>query len=111
MHNWRGKPFIALLRFHVEIMIGNAKVQIIFEMTYYEIIKLCKESIDRLNSAGFRMDDCKYVELYEDYKQMHDAGEKMTYIVSVLHDRYNVCERKIYELIKLFGSHCIIDAV
>lgn len=80
-------------------------------MTYYEIIKLSKEPIDRLNSAGFRLEDCQYLRLYEDYKRMHKAGDKMTYIVSVLHDRYNVCERKVYDLIKRFGRHCTIDAV
>lgn len=80
-------------------------------MTYYEIIKLSKEPIFRLKSAGFRMEDCKYLELYEDYIRMHNAGEKMTYIVNVLHDRYHVCERKVYDLVKRFGSNCTIDAV
>ena len=47
-------------------------------MTYYEIIKLSKEPIDRLNSAGFRLEDCQYLALYEDYKRMHEAGDKMT---------------------------------
>lgn len=79
-------------------------------MTYYEIIKLSKEPIDRLNSAGFRLEDCQYLALYEDYKRMHEAGDKMTYIVSVLHDRYHVCERKVYDLIKRFGRHCTIGA-
>lgn len=92
-------------------MIGDAKVIIFLEMTYYEIIKLSKEPINRLNSAGFRLEDCQYVALYEDYKRMHEAGDKMTYIVSVLHDRYHVCERKVYDLIKRFGKHCTIDAV
>ena len=92
-------------------MIGDAKVIIFSEMTYYEIIKLSKEPINRLNSAGFRLEDCQYVALYEDYKRMHEAGDKMTYIVSVLHDRYHVCERKVYDLIKRFGKHCTIDAV
>lgn len=80
-------------------------------MTYNEIIKLSKEPIDRLNSAGFRLEDCQYLTLYEDYKRMHEAGEKMTYIVSVLHERYHVCERKVYDLIKRFGMHCMIGAV
>ena len=80
-------------------------------MTYYEIIKLSKEPIDRLNSAGFRLKYCQYLALYEDYRRMREAGDKMTYIVSVLHDRYHVCERKVYDLINRFGSHCTIGAV
>jgi hypothetical protein len=92
-------------------VIGTAKLQKKIEMTYYEILKLSKEPIDRLNSAGFRLEDCQYLALYEDYKRMHEAGDKMTYIVSVLHDRYHVCERKVYDLIKRFGRHCTIGAV
>lgn len=92
-------------------MIGNAKVLKILEMTYYEIIKLSKESIDRLGSADFRIDDCRFVPLYEDYRRMHDEGDKMTYIVSVLSDRYHVCERKVYDLIRRFGRSCTIGAV
>ena len=80
-------------------------------MTYYELIKMIKEPIDWLNSADFRLEDCQYLALYEDYKRMHEAGDKMTYIVSVLHDRYHVCERKVYDLIKRFGRHCTIGAV
>ena len=45
-------------------MIGDAKVIIFFKMTYYEIIKLNKEPINRLNSAGFRLEDCQYVAFY-----------------------------------------------
>ena len=91
-------------------MIGTAKLRIFSEMTYYEIIKLSKESIYRMNSAGFKMEDWQYLELYEDYMSMHHAGEKMTYIVNVLHERYHVCERKVYDLVKRFGQNCTIDA-
>ena len=42
---------------------------------------------------------------------MHEAGDKMTYIVSVLPERYHVCERKVYDLIKRFGRHCTIGEV
>ncbi len=92
-------------------MIGDAKLLFFLEMTYYDIIKLTKEPIDRLNSAGFRLEDCQFLPLYEDYRRMREAGDKMTYIVSVLSDRYHVCERKVYDLIKRFGKRCTVDAV
>ena len=56
------------------------------------------------------MEDCQYLALYEDYRRMHDAGNKTTYIVAVLHSRYNVSERKVYDLIKRFGKCCTIGA-
>ena len=92
-------------------MIGGAKVQNNFEMTLFEILNFNKELIDRLISVGFKPDDCRYVALYADYKKMHGQGEKVTYIVSTLSDRYNVSERKVYNIIKKFETNCTIGAV
>ena len=80
-------------------------------MTYYEMIKLNRLSLDKLSSGGFRIDDCKYIELYEEYLRMYRSGDKVTYIVAVLHERYGVCERKIYDIVKRMGRNCTIDAV
>ena len=92
-------------------MIGDAKVQLFFEMTLFEILNFNKELIDRLISVGFKLDDCRYVALYADYKKMHGRGEKVTYIVSALSDRYKVSERKVYNIIKKFETDCTVGAV
>lgn len=48
----------------------------------------------------------QYIELYNDYNRLLDEGEKVSYIVAVLAERYNVCERKVYTLIKRLQSDC-----
>lgn len=52
------------------------------------------------------MEDVQYIELYNDYNRLLDEGEKVSYIVAVLAERYNVCERKVYTLIKRLQSDC-----
>lgn len=52
------------------------------------------------------MEDVQYIELYNDYNRLLDEGEKVFYIVAVLAERYNVCERKVYTLIKRLQSDC-----
>lgn len=52
------------------------------------------------------MEDVQYIELYNDYNGLLDEGEKVSYIVAVLAERYNVCERKVYTLIKRLQSDC-----
>ena len=52
------------------------------------------------------MEDVQYIELYNDYNRLLDEGEKVSYIVAVLAERYNVCERKVYPLIKRLQSDC-----
>ena len=67
--------------------------------------------INRLQEFGAKPDDCQYIDLYRDYQKMRQGGEKVTYIVTVLSERYHVSERKVYSLVKRFGTDCTVDAV
>lgn len=80
-------------------------------MTLYEILNFNKEMLQKLQSLGVKIEDCRYIELYDDYIRMYRQGDKVTYIVSVLAANYGICERKVYAIIKLFGKHCTSDAV
>ena len=48
----------------------------------------------------------EYIDLYNDYRVMLGGGEKVSYIVATLADRYHVSERKVYTLIKRYGREC-----
>ncbi|MDR3141954.1 MAG: hypothetical protein LBU37_09555 [Tannerellaceae bacterium] len=80
-------------------------------MTFYEIVNFNKELLGRLMKIGFKPDDCRWIELYAEYGRMKFDGDKVTYIVSFLSDRYKVSERKIYAIIKRFGTDCTDRAV
>lgn len=80
-------------------------------MTVFEVLNFNKELLKRLSDIGFKTGDCNYIELYSDYDRMRKSGEKVTYIVSVLSEKYNVSERKIYGVIKRFGKDCTTCAV
>lgn len=92
-------------------MIGATKVQNYFEMTLFEILYFNRELIKRLQRAGFKPDDCRYIELYGEYERMRADGNKVTYIVSSLSEKYKVSERKIYSIVKRFGTRCTVGAV
>ena len=80
-------------------------------MTVFEVLNFNKELINRLAKVGYKRDDCKYIDLYSDYESMRNDGDKVTYIVSFLSDKYGVSERKVYDVIKRFGKHCTLHAV
>lgn len=80
-------------------------------MTLFEILYFNRELIKRLQNAGFKHDDCRYIELYNDYERMRADGDKVTYIVSSLSEKYKVSERKIYSIVKRFGTRCTVGAV
>ena len=80
-------------------------------MTVFEILNFNRELLNRLALIGFKPKDCKYIDLYSEYEQMCRAGDKITYIVSVLSDKYEVSERKVYGIIKDFKKDCKVGAV
>lgn len=80
-------------------------------MTVFEILNFNRELIGRLALIGFKPEDCRYIDLYSEYDRMRRDGDKVTYIVSVLSDKYNISERKVYDIIKYFKKDCTVRAV
>jgi hypothetical protein len=80
-------------------------------MKVYEFLSLHKDFLKMLHSFGISFDDCKWVELYHEYKKLKDMDHKMVYIVAFLSEKYEICERKVYKIIKSMERDCMIDAV
>ncbi|MBS5614265.1 MAG: hypothetical protein KHX29_09520 [Prevotella buccalis] len=75
-------------------------------MKIIEVLKFNRELIKRLKIAGIRLEDEEFVDLYTDYTTLLRHGEKVSYIVARLSEKYAVSERKVYMLIKRFQSDC-----
>lgn len=80
-------------------------------MKIFEIINFHRELLNRLYDTGVRLEDARYVDLYGDYSRMRLEGDKMSYIVARLAEKYAISERKVYSLIKRFKSDCNTFAV
>ena len=78
-------------------------------MKVFEILNFNREPLKRLQQAGIRIEDVEYIDLYNDYRVMLGGGEKVSYIVATLADRYHVSERKVYTLIKRYGRECDVQ--
>lgn len=74
-------------------------------------MKLNRELLTVCRSAGIRLDDVRYIELYNDYSRLLAEGEKITYIVAALSDKYGMCERTVYDLIRRLKAECNLLAV
>jgi hypothetical protein len=75
-------------------------------MKIIEVLEFNRELIKRLKIAGIRLEDEEFVDLYTDYTTLLNRGEKVSYIVARLSEKYEVSERKVYMLIKRFQSDC-----
>lgn len=75
-------------------------------MKIIEVLKFNRELIKKLKTLGIRLEDEEFVELYTDYTTLLNRGDKVSYIVARLSEKYAVSERKVYTLIKRFKSDC-----
>ena len=57
-------------------------------MKIIEIVKINRELLKNLHTAGVRIEDAEYIDLFSDYHKLLDRGEKVSYIVALLSDRY-----------------------
>lgn len=80
-------------------------------MTIFEVLKFNRELLERLHRIGIRLEDTAYIDLFVDYNDMVCAGDKVSYVVAVLADKYSISERKVYSLIKHFQNDCNPGAV
>ena len=80
-------------------------------MKNFEVLNFAYELLKKLKNAGIKLEDANYITIFTEYQEMIDHGEKVTYAVSVLAEKYHVSERKVYDLIKRFQSDCKIPAV
>ena len=68
-------------------------------MKVHELLDFNKEFLQRLCFAGVKPEDHKYTSLFAEYEQLTRNGEKKTYIVDYLSERYGISERKVYSVI------------
>lgn len=75
-------------------------------MTQYEALKLSGCVIERLELAGVRPSDHKYLRLFEDWQEAKRRGDKVAYAVACLADKYGVSERTVYDVVNRLESDC-----
>ena len=80
-------------------------------MPLFEALKFYMEPLEMLIMLVIKQDAVRYLDLYSEFEAMKDRGEKTTYAVLYLANKYSVCERKVYDVIKRFGKRCTLDAV
>lgn len=62
--------------------------------------------LKRLHDLGISTNDYKYLPMVEEFENMKKKGLKTTYIVAVLSEKYDICERKVYKVLRHFHADC-----
>lgn len=80
-------------------------------MKVIDVLRFNRELLEKIDQAGIRLEDVKYVDLYTEYSSMKSQGDKITYIVYFLSAKYGISERKVYNIIKKMQTDCMSGAV
>ena len=79
-------------------------------MKVADLVKFSGEMLKRLHDSGISTDDYQWLKMYEDFEKMRLEGHKTTYIVATIAQKYGICERKVYKVVKHFRRECQIGA-
>ena len=72
-------------------------------MKAYVLLLINKSILEKMNRASLRIEDLKYIEMYQEYERLCKEY-KATYVVCSLADKYNVSERTVYRLVDRFSK-------
>lgn len=71
-------------------------------MIVADLVKIGEKMMEMLTNYGITMGDYKFLQLFGEYENMVSRGDKISYAVATLSEKYNISERTIYRLLKRF---------
>lgn len=69
-------------------------------MKAYELLKVNESLLRTMDGASLTIGDVKYIDLVYEFERLTMAGEKKTYIIQVIADKFNIAERTVYRIIE-----------
>lgn len=79
-------------------------------MKVIELLKIGQNLLETLQYSCIRVQDVRFVGMYDEYVRMKNEKHKIAYISAVLTDKYGISERQFFYLIKRLGQDCTIGA-
>ena len=79
-------------------------------MKVVEIIRLSKSILEALQNSCIKIDDIRYLQMYDEYVSLINERHKKSYVIALLSDKYKVSERQVYYVIQKFSKECKIRA-
>lgn len=74
-------------------------------MKAYELLNINESLLKVMDSLSLAISDVKYVPVIKEYIRLMGEGNKKTYVVQVLSDKYDIAERTLYRVVeKMMGD-------
>ena len=74
-------------------------------MKAYELLNINESLLKVMESLSLAITDVKYIPVIKEYLKLMGEGNKKTYVVQVLSDKYDIAERTMYRVLdKMMGE-------
>lgn len=73
-------------------------------MLVVNLVQIGRDLMKLLSDNDIKINDYKYLNLYKEYTEMERDGNKISYIVAVLSERYSISESSIYRILQRFNK-------
>lgn len=74
-------------------------------MKAYELLNINESLLKVMDSLSLAISDVKYVPVIKEYLRLMGEGNKKTYVIQVLSDKYDIAERTLYRVVeKMMGD-------
>lgn len=74
-------------------------------MKAYELLNINESLLKVMDSLSLAITDVKYIPVIKEYLKLMGEGNKKTYVVQVLSDKYDIAERTMYRVLdKMMGE-------
>lgn len=80
-------------------------------MKVADLVKFSADMLKQLHENGIKVDDYKFLDMYREYERLKHEGNKTVFIVAKLSERFGVCERLVYKVLRRFRRECQNGAV
>lgn len=75
-------------------------------MKAYELLMINRSLLEAMERCSLGIGDVRHVDMIREYISLSAEGNKKTYIIRVLSDKYNVPERTLYRTIDRLCAEC-----
>ena len=79
-------------------------------MKVVELLKIGQNLLETLQKQCVKINDVRFIDMYEEYRAMREANNKTSYAAMVLSQKYNISERQFYYLVKRLEKDCNVVA-
>ena len=77
-------------------------------MKVIEILKIGEKILKMLQESCIKIDDVRYIELYDEYARAVKDGARVSGVVYTLAQKYGISERRVYYIVKKMGGEAAV---